>query len=376
MKSFPVNGISPSNSFSQAVFLDQQFLIAAPGIPVTADIIKTLSEWGFNEVLSDGELIDEKQTESQIKQESGGGAQILSGDMQQMQQAEKIYKMFFRYTDKLFTDSIAKNKIIIKSVEDMVKLVCGFMRENYRFLMRILFHDDLTEGKQPVFHSMRTSIIAITAGINLKLPNFQLVELGIAALLHDIGMIKLPPRCYLKDRELNDTEKRLKYTHPVMGYNLLVSSNFPQSVCEAVLEHHERENGSGYPRKLTGNKISLYSKIITVASLYEALSEKRPHDEAINGYLGILELLKNKEKQFDENAIRALVNSFSVYPIGLYVLLSDGNKGQVIDVYTENPRYPVVEVFGDETPRGKIFMKTSPDGLSIVRPLSLEEIGE
>ena len=89
----------------------------------------------------------------------------------------------------------------------------------------------------------------------------------------------------------------------------------------------------------------------------------------------MLELLKNEGKRYDDTIVKALVVSLSIYPIGLYVLLSNGKKGQVIDVNPENPRFPVVQVFGEFTPDGKIkMMQTAPNVLTIVRPLNRSEI--
>ena len=198
----------------------------------------------------------------------------------------------------------------------------------------------------------------------------------MAALLHEIGMIKLPSHMYLSNRPLQPNEQKAILSHPVLGYNLLKSFGFPLTVNVAALEHHERENGSGYPRNLPGNRISLYAKIIAVACSYEALSAQRPHKEAKDGYTGMLELLKNEGKQYDDTVVRALVFSLSIYPIGLYVLLSSGRKGQVVDVNPENPKFPIVQVFGELTPDGKNkILETSQDGISIVRPLTREEIG-
>jgi len=89
----------------------------------------------------------------------------------------------------------------------------------------------------------------------------------------------------------------------------------------------------------------------------------------------MLELLKNEGKQYDETVVRALVLSLSIYPIGLYVLLSNGKKGQVIDVNPETPRFPIVQIFGETTPDGKIkTMQTAQDGITITRPLNRSEI--
>jgi hypothetical protein len=91
----------------------------------------------------------------------------------------------------------------------------------------------------------------------------------------------------------------------------------------------------------------------------------------------MIELLKNEGKQYDDTITRTLVSCLSIHPIGLYVLLSSGKKGQVVDVNPENPRYPIVQIFGELMPDGKNkTMKTSADGLMIIRPLTREEIEE
>jgi HD-GYP domain-containing protein (c-di-GMP phosphodiesterase class II) len=224
-------------------------------------------------------------------------------------------------------------------------------------------------------HSAKSTILSIIIGSYLKLPAHRLIELGVAAVFHEAGMIKLPPQIYLNKRTLTPPERKAIYTRPILSYNLLKSFDFPLTVSVAALEHHERENGSGYPRKMTGDRISLYAKIIAVACSYEALSSNRPHKEAKDGYAGILELLKNEGKQYDDTVVRALVFSLSIYPIGLYVLLSNGRKGQVVDGNPENPRFPIVQIFGELNPDGKNkVMETSKEGLHIIRPLVKEEI--
>jgi HD-GYP domain-containing protein (c-di-GMP phosphodiesterase class II) len=189
-------------------------------------------------------------------------------------------------------------------------------------------------------------------------------------------MIELPPQIILNNRPLSLPEQKAILGHPVRGYKILRALNFPMAVSVAALEHHERENGSGYPRKLTSGQISLYSKIIAVACSWEALSIDRPHREAKDGNAGMLELLKNEGKQYDDSVIRALVYSLSIYPIGLYVLLSNGKKAQVVDVNPANPRFPVVQMLDEVTAEGKkriLATSEEGDGAFIISSLTREE---
>jgi HD-GYP domain-containing protein (c-di-GMP phosphodiesterase class II) len=187
-------------------------------------------------------------------------------------------------------------------------------------------------------------------------------------------MIKLPQENYTKKQMISEQERKLLHAHPILGYKLLRSFDFPLVVCVCALEHHERENGTGYPQGKTGDKISLYSKIIAVACSYEAILSSRSYKEAKDGHTGILELLKNEGKQYNDTIVHALVFSLSIYPIGMYVLLSNERKGQVVDADPENPRYPTVEIFGDLMPNGKNRTRQLSDEFTIIRPLSPDEI--
>jgi len=378
MNSFSLNDVPPG-FFSKAVYLDSQFIITAPEIPITDDLLRTISAWGFNEVFSDGEPCESyTATEATValpgsKDKAAGGH---SADMDKIQQAEAFYASFQKYVKTLFTLLPIKNELDFNAVAEQLKPICDYVRENRRYLLRTQWlTDPVHEENQMISHATRSTVIAIIIGTTLKLQNYRIIELAVAALLHEVGMIKLPQDNYAKKQSLTEQERKLLYAHPILGYNILKSYDFPLVVCLGALEHHERENGTGYPQRKTGDKISLYAKIIAIACSYEAILSSRPHKDAKDSHTGIMELLKNEGKQYDDTVVRALVYSMSIYPIGLYVLLSNDKKGQVVDINPENPRYPIVEVIGDLTPNGKNkIMKTSADTFYIVRPLTKDEV--
>jgi HD-GYP domain-containing protein (c-di-GMP phosphodiesterase class II) len=348
-------------------------------MPFTQEMVKALEDWDYTDVYSAGEPVESYAAKTLEKAEGvdiSGTSTISDGD--KIIRAEEFYAGFAKYTESVFTHVTFKSEMQFSSIAAKIKEACDVIREDRRFLLRVQKNIlSSPTDNYLVSHSVKSTIISIIIGFHLKLPNHRLIELGVAALLHEIGMVKLPPQIYLSRRPLEPHEHKLILTHPILGFNILKSFDYPLTVTLAALEHHERENGSGYPRGLTGERISLYAKIIAVACSYEALSSQRPHKEAKDGYTGMLELLKNEGKQYDEPIVRALVFSLSIYPIGLYVLLSSERKGQVVDVNPENPRFPIVQVFGELNPDGKNkILETSPDGVFIVRPLTKEEIGQ
>jgi HD-GYP domain-containing protein (c-di-GMP phosphodiesterase class II) len=377
IKSFLLKDIQSGSFFSKTVYLDRKFILAAPEMPFSGAMIKILSNWEFKEVFSAGEPREEYTAEKSGEEEMEVTEATFLSDSDKVIRAETFYTAFQKYVENLFTQVAVKNELEFKPVAEKIKSVCEIVKEDRRFVLRTLRNVQANPNDNYLAsHAVKSTIIAIIIGSYLKLPNHRLIELGVAALLHEIGMIKLPPQTYLSKRALQPQERKAILTHPVLSYNILKSFDFPLTVTLAVLEHHERENGAGYPQKLTGEKISLYAKIIAVACSYEALSSNRPHKEAKDGYSGMLELLKNEGKQYDDTIVRALVFSLSIYPIGLYVLLSSGRKGQVVDVNPENPRFPIVQIFGELNPDGKNkILETSQTGVYIVRPLTRDEIG-
>jgi len=379
MKDYLVKDIKPDSFFTKTLYLDKVFVLATPEMPFSKEMATALDKWSFKSVFSEGEPHNEYTatgapgTESS---ESGMKSLAAQPDSDKLEKAQAFYSNLLYFIEDMFIRASVSSELDFKVVSEKIKDIVDYVKEDRRYLMRVLKNIEPAPDKNYLAtHSVRSTILAIIIGTYLKLPNHRLLELGIAALVHEAGMLKLPAQLYLSNRPLNPQEKKAILTHPILGYTMLKSFDFPLAVCLSALEHHERENGTGYPRQLPGEKISLYSKIIAVACSYEALSSKRPHKEAKDGYTGMLELLKNEGKQYDDTIVRALVLSLSIYPIGLYVLLSNGKKGQVIDVNPENPKFPVVEVFGDVTPDGRNkTVQTAPNELSIVRPLNRKEI--
>jgi len=378
MNAILLKDLSAKLFFSRPLFLDEGYVLLAPETPVDEALIKRLIRWEFRELRSEGvPMAAEAKTESADK--DGETEAVLhfadsAGDRERLQGIAAFYEDFTSYVEALYTRFVTTTQLDYKELTERMKGMLGVINENRRFVLRA--QSQMPQNKNYlVSHAVRSSIFSIILGIALKLPPFRLIELGAAAILHEIGMIRLPPQLYMADRQLSAQERKSITTHPVLGYNLLKERQVPLAVCLAALEHHERLNGTGYPRLLTGDKISLYSRIIMVACSYDAVTALRPWKEAKDGYAGMVDLLKNEGKQYDDTVIRALVYSLSIYPIGTYVLLTNGKAALVVDVDPENPRYPIVQVLGARSPDGKdLTIKTGETSVRVLRPMSREEI--
>ncbi|MCX7948771.1 MAG: HD-GYP domain-containing protein [Treponemataceae bacterium] len=379
MESMVIKNIPAGYYFTKPTYLDGQFILTTPEIPFKQELIQALLDWEFREIYTEGELRPEysAETGSASTQEAPakeGAEETEEDDKKELNRTSDYYHHLIQYVENLFVRYATKKELSAKEIAEKVKELCEIVRQQRRFILRSLKPAEKQQNFL-VVHTVNSTIIAIVIGLYLKLPNHRLIELGTAALLHEIGMLKLPPQLYMANRPLTVQERKAILSHPILSYNILKAADFPLNICVAVLEHHERENGEGYPQKLTAERISLYAKIIAVACSYEALTAPRPYKDAKNGYAGMIDLLKNVGKQYDDTVVRALVYSLSIYPIGLYVLLSNGKRGQVVDVNPENPRFPVVQILGEQTPDGKNkVIETSQEGVHVLRPLVKEEI--
>lgn len=376
MQSFKITDIQQGYFFSQPAFLDDDFVVLSQETPWNAEMRNILSNWQFNSVFSDGVP---QPFYSGKEFEKKRGALQKQNDADKIAAAAAYIAEIENFTAHIFMQASEGHFVVFDRVASKVRELCDKLREERRYILQVYSEKPAEDAADPyrfnAEHGVRSTIVSLLIGINIKLPIHRLIELGSAALIHEIGMVRLPSKLYLSGEKLGPKEREALKTHTAYGYEYLKISNFPMAVAATALEHHERENGCGYPRKLSGEKISFYSKIIAVACSYAAITANRPHQDARGGYEGVTDLLRNEGKQYDEQVIRALVFSLSLYPIGQYVLLSDGKKGQVVEINPNNPRFPLVQIFSEQTPDGKNrIVETSQEGISIARPISKDEM--
>lgn len=378
MNEIPVKDLEPDTYFSKPVLLDQDYILLSTETPVTRTLINHLIEWGYRKVFTEGvpqQIIPDADSEGAAASENGNPVVAVNAvDSERLEHVRGFYEQFATFVESVYDRYVTKSELVLAEVSVRIKSLCEVIAENRRFILRV---QSLVQphSNYLVSHSTRTTVLSIVIGSALRLPNHRLIELGTAALLHEIGMVRLPPQLYMASRQLSPQERRSITAHPILGYNVLKDKQVPLAISLAALEHHERMNGTGYPRGIAGDKISLYSRIIAVACSFDAVTASRPFKEARDGYSGMVDLLKNEGKKYDETVIRALVYSLSIYPIGSYVLLTNGKPAQVVDVNPENPRFPVVQIVGMRTPDGKdLIARTAETGVRILRPMTQEEI--
>ena len=207
-------------------------------------------------------------------------------------------------------------------------------------LARLKSADDYT-----YMHSVAVCALMMALGRQIKLNETQLRTVGMAGLLHDLGKARIPLAVLNKPGKLTDDEFDLVKTHPAEGYKLLLEGSGVSEVTKDVcLHHHEKIDGSGYPRGLNGDTMSLFAKMGAVCDVYDAVTSNRPYKAGWDPAESIKRMAEWKG-HFDPLVFQAFVKSLGIYPIGSLVKLASGKLGVVIEQGEQSLLKPKVKVF-------------------------------
>ena len=396
MDTITADSLHENLTFTGDLMIDSTFVLLPQTAPVTNELIKALKEWEFDSFYCEGNLSlggdigisvstgadDPKEDKNAPKIgeslkaaiERSKNIQLDNSDKARMDMVQKVYEEYMNYIESVFTHYATHKEIDQDDLSETVKELCVFIKENKRFILRVNPAECSPTKNFLVTHSMRTTVLAIAIALQLHMPLSKMIDLGVTSILHEIGMLRLPPQIYMTDKKLTPGERSQILKHPVLGYTIVKDLNFPLNIQLGVLEHHEKENGTGYPQKKAGDKISNNAKIISVACSYEAISSPRSYKTGRSTFEAIVELLQNRERSYDDSIIRGLLYTVSLFPIGSYVYLSNRKIAQVIDTNPDNPKTPIIQYLTEKEADGSPKVSpTGSNGINIVRILSKEE---
>jgi putative nucleotidyltransferase with HDIG domain len=208
-------------------------------------------------------------------------------------------------------------------------------------LVRLKTQDDYT-----YLHSVAVCALMVALGRQLGLDEPTLRDAGMAGLLHDVGKMLIPESVLNKPGRLTDEEFDIIRQHPLKGWEVLRVS---ESVCEAVqevcLHHHERMDGAGYPHRLSGEQITLFSRMGAVCDVYDALTSNRCYKEGWEPGEALRKMAEWRNGHFDEKVFHAFVKAVGIYPTNTVVRLKSGRLAVVLDQSEKSLLMPVVQVF-------------------------------
>jgi HD-GYP domain-containing protein (c-di-GMP phosphodiesterase class II) len=232
-------------------------------------------------------------------------------------------------------------KIPIMNVEEILlpTILQATQKQNiYKLFAELKAEDDFIYK-----HSIGVAYIASLLGRTMKLNETELALLTIAASLCDIGTIRLPASILQKTTELNPQEFEQMKQHTIYGNELLSGSELDSRIALVALQHHERDDGSGYPKQLDRTEIHLFSKIVALADVYVAMTSERPQRAALPFYQVINHIYEDiMQNRFDSKIGFTFLNMLMSAQVGREVILSNGATAKIILINANDPASPLI----------------------------------
>jgi HD-GYP domain-containing protein (c-di-GMP phosphodiesterase class II) len=199
-------------------------------------------------------------------------------------------------------------------------------------------------------HVINVCIFTLMLGTMQDLAKPVLASLGVGALLHDVGQVRLPRNLVRKPGHYTAQEQRLMQAHPHLGARMLSqTSHMPQDACRIVAEHHERLDGSGYPQGLRGIALSPLSQMVAIADVYETMLSTREGHPPLLPAQALKELYQQgRARQFDLGLVEKMVRCLGIYPVGSLIELNTGERGIVMAINPRKALQPVVHILWDQ----------------------------
>jgi HD-GYP domain-containing protein (c-di-GMP phosphodiesterase class II) len=403
MKDIPVSILKPGMIFTEPVYIDDDNLLVPPGVPIKQKDLTRLTTWDVQTVRTSGGLAKTpetiaaavaKQKHSKhtaeavpVPADSENAAvpapeeepnEFDATDIQENKGSYREYTALIRRLDVVFSHVATGIALDVLVINELTSQLLGAIRdERDQFVGYIL--GGKVSGYETAKCSVNSAILAAMIAQELKLPPHKVMNIITGALLHDIGMLRLPKEILAKRGGLSQEEAKLMRTHPLHTYRIISKElNYTDEVGLVALQHHERWDGQGYPASISGENIDIGARILSVADAFEAMVSKKPYRNSMAGYEAMKALMSDNQSRFDPDVLKAFITIMGIYPIGSIVVLNDAAIGRVTEVLPGAPLRPKVQIlidkFGQKQRNGEILNLLNDKTHFISRALNPKEL--
>lgn len=256
--------------------------------------------------------------------------------------------------EKVYTEAFTTIKTVLSAVRDGKELDLVSVKETVNDIVHKVINNESVfmqlTGIRDIdnytfLHSVDVCIYSVITGRNMGLSNNELTELGIGAILHDIGKCKIPNEILMKPDRLTDEEFHIMRLHTIYGHEII--SNTPglnKHIANISCQHHEKWDGSGYPLGLSNYQIDKFARIVTIADVYDALTADRVYKKKDLPHEAAEYIVCYSSSLFDPEITSVFIKNIAVYPEGSIVLLNTGEIGSVIETKKRLSLRPKVRI--------------------------------
>jgi HD-GYP domain-containing protein (c-di-GMP phosphodiesterase class II) len=378
MKKLRVDELKAGMVFDKAVYIDMNNILVAPMVPLREEDIQRLIKWGIEEIETAGDVIKQASPEQKlsIKEEvtkltklAESGEGIKEGEKSISDVFDGMLPLTEDIFDKVRNAAGYEKEKILDAVSEAIEHVKKDKNSTLGELTR--------EHEGRYIHTLGVSVAMLSAvvGIDIGYGKHRLITLCTGALLHDIGMVRVPSYITEKKGKLTPDEYNRIKTHPIYGYRIVTKElELGEETAAIVLQHHEAYDGSGYPRKLKGDSISVFAKIVSICDAFVAMTRKRSYRDEHLSYQAMKIILSGASRKFDPEIVKVFLSNLAIYPVGSIIQLSNNAVGRVVSANPDLPLRPkiaiIVDEFGDKVEKEKTLDLQQTDSLYIKKPLS------
>jgi HD-GYP domain-containing protein (c-di-GMP phosphodiesterase class II) len=279
---------------------------------------------------------------------------------EKLERVKELYNQLLDWTRKLYKLEFVPDADFKKRFSEIIEAELAGITSDSQELLQLCLTDYANNEDALYRHVVNVSILSLEMGRGLGYQKQQLLELGVASFMHDIGSIK-----YLelinKNGKLTDEEFSKVKDHPLNGVEVLskIGGEFVPGLIDVISQEHERLDGSGYPKGLRGDQIKEYPQIVGLVDVYEAMTHLRPYRLKFSPPKTMNTIL-NKKSAFSTKVLKVFLEKIGIFPVGSIVRL---NTKEVGAVYRENQGLPL---------RPKVLVTIDENGNKLVSPKQID----
>lgn len=337
MRFVPIEQVEEGMIIAQTIFGVNGEIMVKAGMPIKARTLEKLKDYYMEYLYINDELSKDVQIKCTISSEMRNEAVQNMKALYEAINRNKNEEVFSTPHGKVLHEKMqacltSVDKIMEDTITEKITLVDVFdvkLLENYNYA-----------------HSVNVCLISIVLGKALGLNGYDLYKLGIGAFFHDMGQMFMPQELLDKEGQYDDSDIQTMRQHPEIGYRFAKDHfNLPTTSYLAILQHHERHDGSGYPHGKAGEDISLYGRIVAIADVFDALTSIKKYRPAMLPVAAFKYLIANAGTAFDPKLVKLFIEKVSPYPIGFTLKLDQDTEGIVVRNYENNPLHPKVRIY-------------------------------
>ncbi|OWW19590.1 HD-GYP domain-containing protein [Noviherbaspirillum denitrificans] len=285
---------------------------------------------------------------------------------EEMAQAVQVKNRAYRIVRDAMRDVRLGRAVELDQVEPVVQEITESLLRNQGALiglLRIKSKDDYT-----FLHSVTVCTLVVAFCRSAGLDDDTMHQAGLGGLLHDVGKALVPDEILNKPGRLTEEEFAIIKRHPKDGYDILLRSGSVGEIpLDITLHHHERMDGSGYTKKLPGERISTLTQMAALVDVYDALTSDRCYHKAISAAEALRKIFEWSKNEFNPQMVQAFMHCVGIYPVGTLVRLQSGRLGVVVEPHETDLLKPKVNVFFST--RSNTYIR--PEQVDLSRPFGM-----